>query len=217
MKLLKKELKLATSPLSWFFVLFGLMALIPGYPILLGAFFTCLGIFQSIQETRDSNDILYSALLPIAKRDVVKAKYTAALLFELLSFTLSALCTALRLTMLRDAEVYVQNALMAANFRYLAFDLLIFALFNAIFLRGFFRTAYRFGVPFICFGAAAFVVVGVAEALHHFPGLGWLNAWTGKDLLRQLPLLFLAVILFIGITYFSMKASQRSFEEIDLN
>ena len=41
--LLNKEIRLAASPLSWLFLVFGLMALIPGYPILVCAFFICFG------------------------------------------------------------------------------------------------------------------------------------------------------------------------------
>ena len=43
--LLSKEIKLAASPLAWLFISFSLMAFIPGYPILVAAFFICFGIF----------------------------------------------------------------------------------------------------------------------------------------------------------------------------
>ena len=70
-KLLRKEIQLAASPLSYFFIGFGLMAFVPGYPILVGSFFVCLGLFQSFQTAREANDLTYTALLPVAK-DVYK-------------------------------------------------------------------------------------------------------------------------------------------------
>ena len=73
--LLSKEIKLAASPLAWLFISFSLMAFIPGYPILVGAFFICFGIFQCFQSGRENNDILYTVLLPVSKTDAVKAKY----------------------------------------------------------------------------------------------------------------------------------------------
>ena len=66
-KLLIKEIRLAASPLSFLFLAFSVMALIPGYPILVGSFFVCFGIFHSFQATRETNDILYSVLLPLSK------------------------------------------------------------------------------------------------------------------------------------------------------
>ena len=49
--------------------------MIPGYPILCGAFFVCLGIFYTYQQARECDDITYTVLLPVRKRDVVTAKY----------------------------------------------------------------------------------------------------------------------------------------------
>ena len=72
--LLRKEMRLSASILSYLFLGFAFMTLLPGYPILCGVFFITLGIFQSFQNAREANDIVYSALLPIAKRDVVKGK-----------------------------------------------------------------------------------------------------------------------------------------------
>lgn len=72
--ILRKEMRLSASVLSYLFIVFGLMFLLPGYPILCGAFFVTLGIFQSFQAAREANDILFSVLLPVAKKDVVKGK-----------------------------------------------------------------------------------------------------------------------------------------------
>ena len=73
-KILLKEMKLSASILSYVFIVFGLMFLLPGYPVLCGAFFTTLGIYQSFQNMRETNDILFSALLPISKEDVVRGE-----------------------------------------------------------------------------------------------------------------------------------------------
>ena len=51
-KLLSKEIRLAASPLSWIFLVATLMMLLPGYPILMGAFFVCFGVFHSFQNAR---------------------------------------------------------------------------------------------------------------------------------------------------------------------
>ena len=216
MKLIYKELRLATSPLSWLFLLFSAMTLIPGYPIALGAFFVCLGLFQSVQLAREAGDILYSALLPIPKRDVVTAKYLVSCFFELIAFTVMAALTAVRLTALRGAPVYVQNALLPANLTFLALALLIFAMYNLVFLGGFFRTAYKFGKPFIFFIVVTMLLVGLGEALPHFPGLGFLGGTAHTDLLRQTPVLLVGAAVYIGGTLLSLRLSQRRFEKLDL-
>ena len=72
--LLRKEMRLTAHILSYVFIVFGLMALLPGYPILCGVFFITLGLFQSFQAAREANDIVYSALLPIAKKRCTQCK-----------------------------------------------------------------------------------------------------------------------------------------------
>lgn len=214
--LLIKELRLSTIPLTYIFLTFALMTFIPGYPILCGAFFFCLGLFQSYQSSREANDILYSVLLPVAKRDVVKAKYLAAAVLEMAMFVLCVVCTIIRMAFLSDAGVYEANALMAANLIYLAFILLIFAAFNFFFIGGFFKTAYGVGKPFIVFIVVNFVVIGIAEALHHLPGLGWTNVLGFSNTGGQLMILAAAVIIYVAATMMSCRISQSRFEQIDL-
>jgi len=214
--LLIKELRLSTIPLTYIFLTFALMTFIPGYPILCGAFFFCLGIFQSYQSSREANDILYSVLLPVSKRGVVKGKYLAAVVLQMVAFLLCAACTIVRMVLLSDAAVYKANALMAANLVYLAFILLIFAAFNFFFIGGFFKTAYGVGKPFIVFIVVNFVVIGIAEALHHLPGLGWTNALGFSNTGGQLMILAAAVIIYAAVTIISCQISQTRFEKIDL-
>lgn len=179
-KLLKKELRLTAAPITYFFLAFALMTLIPGYPILVGGFFITLGIFYTFQMARESNDILYTALLPCKKQDVVRAKYTFCVLIELLGWLL-----------------------------------ILFALFNSVFLGGFFRTAYGLGKPFILYSIAGFAVICLAEALHHFPGMAAMNSQT-EGFGMQLIVLAAGVLFFVGMTALSCRKAQKNFERIDL-
>ena len=192
------------------------MALIPRYPGLVGAFFICFGIFQSYQPARENNDILYSALLPVPKREVVTAKYLAALMFELLGLLLMALCVLLRLTALRAAPLYADSPLLPANFSYLGGALLVFTLFNTIFLGGFFKTAYKFGNPFVLFIILAFLLIMIIEILPHLPGLGFLAAAEGAGLRTQIWVFAACALIFAAGTALSLHLAQRRFEEIDL-
>ena len=214
--LIYKEFKLAMPLLTILFLAFSVMTFLPGYPILCGAFFVCFGIFQSYQIKREDNDILYSVLLPVRKTDVVKAKYVTAVVLQLMAFVLCTVFTAIRMILLSDAKVYTTNVLMAANPVFLAFVLLIFTAFNVVFLGGFFKTAYKYGKPFVTFIIVNFVIIGIAEALHHFPGLGWLNAMDFSYAGRHAVILVGAAIVYVVVTVASCKASQKRFEKIDL-
>lgn len=214
--ILRKEAKLSASPLAYLFTLFGLMFFLPGYPILCGAFFTTLGVFQSFQYAREANDIVFSALLPIRKRDVVKGKYLFVCFIECCSLLLMLLSCLVRMTALADALPYRTNALMNANFFALGGALLLFGLFNAIFLGGFFKTGYKLGKPFVVYIIVGFLVITVLEALHHIPGLEALNAFGFAHFGLQLALLLAGLLVFGLLTLLSYRRACRNFERIDL-
>lgn len=214
--LLYKEFRLATPLLTFLFLGFTMMTFIPGYPILCGTFFICLGMFQGYQYCRESGDIVYSVLLPGRKTDVVKAKYIAAAALQIIAFGLCAVFTLVRMIFMSDAPVYVTNVMMAANPVYLGFVLVIFALFNCVFIGGFFRTAYNLGRPFVTFILVCFGVIIVAEALHYLPGLGWLNMPGFESLVPQLIIMIAGAVFYTVVTLISCRNSQRRFEKIDM-
>ena len=83
-KLLKKEFALFTHPTSWMFLAFGAMMLIPGYPMYVPLFWTTLGLFYACLSARENNDLYYTLLLPVRKRDAVRARGLYFALMELL-------------------------------------------------------------------------------------------------------------------------------------
>ena len=214
--LLYKEMKLATPLLTFLFLGFSLMTFIPGYPILCGAFFMSLGLFQGYLYSREADDIMYSVLLPVKKTDVVKAKYAAAIVLQVIAFVMCAVFTLVRMAFMSDAPVYVSNVMMAANPVFLGFLLVIFAVFNWIFIGGFFKTAYKMAKPFVTFVVVCFLIIAVAESLHHFPGLGWLNALDFRSVGPQLLVLAAGVVVYVAVTLISCRNSQRRFEIIDM-
>ncbi|MBQ3338265.1 MAG: ABC-2 transporter permease, partial [Atopobiaceae bacterium] len=208
--LLVKEMRLSASVLSYIFIVFGVMFLIPGYPILCGAFFSCLGIFQSFQNAREANDLVFSALLPVSKQDVVKGKLLFSCVIELCTLALMAIVMIVRMTVLADAPVYRSNALMNANPFALGVAFLLFGLFNLIFIAGFFKTSYKFAKPFVTYIVVTFLVIGIAEALHHIPGLEALNAFGLTHLPLQLGLLAAGGVCYLALTGLALKSAAAS-------
>ncbi len=215
-KMLNKELRLAASPLSWIFLVASLMTLLPGYPILVGAFFICFGVFHSFQNAREANDILYTVLLPVRKKDFVGAKFAFTCMIQMIGFALCAALTAVRMTVLSRALPYVNNAMMNATPAYLAFVLLIFTAFNVLFLGGFFRTAYKIGIPFLYFGICVFLLIAVGEVLHHIPGLQFLNTPSGERLGVQFGMLAASAVIYAAGTALACRRAKQRFENIDI-
>lgn len=214
--LLRKEMRLTSLVLTYLFIAFAFMTLIPGYPILCGVFFMTLGIFQSFQSAREANDIVFSALLPVPKTDVVKGKFIFTLFIELCGLAIMTILVLVRMTVWSNATVYTNNKLMNANFVFLAFAFFLFGLFNMIFLGGFFKTAYKLGKYFVIHIVVTFFVISIAEALHFIPGLEAVNAFGFDSIGLQATALVVGALLFVGLTLISYKKSCKNFEKIDL-
>ena len=213
-KLLIKEARLAASPLSFVFVAGAFITLIPqGYPLLVGSFFVTLGIFYSFINWREMNDIIYSLLLPVRKKDVVKAKFLFVSLLETAAFILQAAVTLVRMAFLSEASA--GNPLMNANGLFLAFSLIVFAAYNLVFVGGFFKTSYKAGVPFIIYSVVCFLIIGVGEALHYFPGLEMLNTATFEGSGVGFIALAAAAAVFVGVTVLACKKAEKRFENTD--
>ncbi len=214
--ILIKEMKLSASIISYIFILFGLMFFLPGYPVLCSAFFSGLGLFKSFEYAREANDTVFSVLLPIAKKDVVKGRYAFVCMIEACTLVLMAAVVIIRMTVLADNAIYRGNALMNANLFALGGACVLFGLFNWIFVGGFFRTAYKTGKPFIIYIIIAFICIAIFEALHHIPGLERLNAFGTDDIGLQILLLLAGIAIYVLMTLGSCRRACEDFERIDL-
>ena len=84
--LLYKEFKLAMHPICYIFIaLFPLMILIPSYPTAVGFIYvlSCYPIlFLGANKGQQSNDLLFSTLLPVRKKDIVFARIITVLFMQ---------------------------------------------------------------------------------------------------------------------------------------
>ena len=84
--LLYKEFRLAMHPICYLFVcMFPLMILIPSYPLGIGFIYilACYPIlFLGANKGQQSNDLLYSVLLPVRKKDIVLARIITVILMQ---------------------------------------------------------------------------------------------------------------------------------------
>ncbi len=214
-KLFYKEMKLSANPLTYWFIAFSAMTMIPRYPILVGSFFICLGIFHTYQQIREYDDVTYTVMLPVKKRDIVTAKYLFVLFIELTAFILCTLLTIIRMKILGTAVPYATNQLMNANMAYLGYTMIVFAVFNSIFLAGFFKTTYKIGKPFFIFCVVSFIIIIMGEILHHIPDLESLNNPSNLSM-PQIVIFAIGVVVFMLCTWLSYQKAVKDFEGIDL-
>ena len=221
--LLYKEFKLAMHPMCYIFIaVFPLMILIPSYPVAIGFIYvlSCYPVlFLGANKGQQSNDLLYSALLPIRKRDIVKARiFTVAIM----QFTFIAIMSALvplaiylrDMIALKSGEPVVDVGLGPRSFvLLLAIAIVGFSIADLIF----FAKYYKNGKSIV--GSTLLTILGFLTYLGIFTiGMPFIP---GLEFTNQLPLWvqFICLAVALGI-YAAMhvvvyKVSAKELEQVD--
>ncbi|KRL12392.1 ABC-2 transporter permease [Schleiferilactobacillus perolens] len=208
---LRKEYLLAAHPTTWFFIWLGALVLVPAYPYSVVFFFAMLAPSLDLVYAKQTNDILYTALLPAGKAGVVRGKVLYTFTFQTAMLLLT-----IPWALLRTLYIQTNHAGINANMTYFGLGLLALAVFDYLFLTGFFKTGTKIGWPYFWGTLAALILLGVMETLPHLPGLSWVNSVQPAALLHQLPFLVVGLIAFIISFFWTLRISIRNFKRVDL-
>lgn len=214
MMLLKKEWKLVMMPVPLLFLLLSALVLVPNYPYYVTFFYTTLGIFLMMQSARENRDLYYMALLPVTKREMVRARFLLVLSVEALQVLV---CVPFML--LRASYGSVKNAVgIEANAAFLGLSLVLLGVFNRIFFPMHYKNAYDLGKPFVVASVVEFFYIVLAEVCDHvIPYMKTVcESYALRDQLRQWPVLLGGAAVFALLTMAAERSSVRRFEQVDL-
>ena len=157
--LIYKEFKLAMHPMCYLFiVLFPFMVLIPIYPLGISFIYilTCYPVlFLGANKGQQSNDLLYSTLLPVRKKDIVLARIITVIFMQVLINQSMADAAAAARAAGQMAEDPVNAGLTLNSFvLVLAFAVLGYALADLIF----FPIYYKHGKSIVM--STLFTIIG---------------------------------------------------------
>ena len=212
--LLYKEFRLVVSPLFFLTVLFGALLLIPQWPYFIAMLYLFFFVVPNVfTNAKAINDTGFTMMLPIRKRDVVKARFISVATLEL-----AQIVTAVPFAFLSMSFYPNGNMLIDANLAYLGCVFVMYGIFNAIFFPMFYKTAYKIGWPVafavtasVLFACAVEVLVAAVPAVNHA-----LDGTSGEALIRQLPVLGAGILLFALLTALAYRKSVTNFEKVDL-
>ena len=227
--LLYKEFKLAMHPICYLFVfLFPLMMLIPSFPMGIGFIYllSCYPIlFLGANKGQQSNDLLYSTLLPVRKKDIVLARIMTVVIMQLVYILI--MCALLPVAMV------IQNSMRETNPDYIttgfgvdafvsliAFGILGFAIADLIF----FPIYYKNGKSIVMstlLTILGFVLylgiftVGLPLASTKVEPLSWYNQIFADKLWVQFIVLAVAICLSVLAHFLVYKISSKRLENVD--
>ncbi len=161
--LVMKDVRLAVPPFFFLLpVLIGALMLIPGWIYFIVLLYFCwITIPNLFNQFKAQNDLVFTSVMPVAKRDVVKARVTVIVGLELLHIVFAAIFGSISLILYPDVTYYF----FPPNLGFWGLNLVMLAVFNLIFIPMFYKTAYKFGWALSAAVTAAMLFAGIAQWL----------------------------------------------------
>ncbi|MDO3409763.1 ABC-2 transporter permease [Saccharibacillus sp. CPCC 101409] len=214
--LVMKDLKLGISP--WFLALplfTGALMLIPGWVYFLVPMYFCfITVPNMFGGFKSQHDLLFSTMMPVTKKDIVKARFAVIVVLELLHLLIAMIFGAFTLRLYPNLT-YIFFA-PHPGFWGLCFVML--AIFNLILLPMYYKTAYKYGAATTVSSTAAILFalavqwagIRIAALNDIFYGPGTEN--TGL----QLSILLAGVLVFTAFTLIAYRVSARRFLKVEI-
>ena len=212
MTLLYKEMRLAAHPTSIVFAFLGCLVLVPSYPYSVVFMFGCLAPYITFLNARETNDVWYTAVLPITKRESVLGKCLLVVSFQLFQLLFS-----IPFAILRDAMNMANNPVgLDATIAWYGFGFFLYAVFDLLFLTAFYKSGYKAGKAFILAALPMVFLMVAIEAAAYIPALVWMDSRQPEHLMMQLPILLIGIVSYGALVPFAYRISARRFEKVDL-
>ncbi len=214
--LLFKEIKLAIHPTVYFFLLLAAMLLIPSYIYHVAFIYTLLGIFLIFLTGRENKDILATVTIPVRKRDVVKSRLWLIMLIQLTQIILSIPFAIIGIQI--NPLPLGNTAGIEANYALFGSILVMYSLFNILFVPTVYKDPNKLGIPFLISFTVAMLYGALFETLVQIvPAFKF--ALDNTDPAKapiQLAVLAFGIILYALTMWFVYNRSIKNFEKVDL-
>lgn len=213
-RLLKKEFLLSMHPITPLMLALSLMVLIPNYPYAVMFFYMTLAIFFTCMMGRENHDVVYTMTLPVAKKEIVKARICFVVILELLQMLLLVPFSLLR----QHLNAMGNEAGMDANIVLFAEGFLLFGIFNLMFFYSYYKNVDKVGISFVKATIVFFILVTIdAVGTHVIPFMrDYLDTPDPKYLEYKLVALGIGIVLYVVMTIGVCRISIKNFEQQDL-
>ena len=223
--LLYKEFKLSVHPLCYVFIgLSALFFLIPNYPLGVGSIYLLTiypFLFVGVNKGQQSNDLLYTCLLPIRKKDAVKARVITVIILQLayllsasVMFPVSYLFNYLiNLGIEEPSKVSSPGLGLNSFVLLLAFVVIGLGIADLIYFSIYYKNGKSIVkstlLTVICF---AIYITLFTVVLPLIPGLEILN---NLHIGIQFGCLFASLLISFGLHYLTYKVASKKLEKVD--
>ncbi|WP_152395887.1 ABC-2 transporter permease [Paenibacillus guangzhouensis] len=214
--LVMKDLKLGINP--WFlvfpFVINALM-LVPGWIYFIVPLYFCwITIPNMFGGFRTQNDLMFTTMMPVSKKDIVKARVTVIVIMELLYLVIAMIYGMITLRLYPHLTYYFY----APHMGFWGLCFVMIAIFNIVFISMYYKTAYKYGGATATSITAAMLFAGVAQWVGiQSPQVYDIFNGSGADsTVLQLSILIAGIVVFIAFTMIAYRIAVKRFLKVEI-
>lgn len=214
--LVMKDLKVGVHPAFLVMpLLTGALMLVPGWIyFIVPSYFFWITVPNMFGQFKAQNDLMFTSMMPVTKRDMVKARVAVLAGLEILHILIAMVFGWFTIRLYPDLEYFFFPPHM--GFWGLCFVML--AVFNLIFIPMYYKTAYKYGGATLASITAAMLFAGIAQwagigspLLHDvFYGDGVRNAGL------QASILIAGIALFVAFNFIAYRIAARRFLRVEI-
>lgn len=214
-RLFRKELKLNIYPALYLFLLLNIFLVVPSYPYTVVLVFSFIPIQIYMQSCLANNELGFTAMLPISRRDMVMSKHLAVYYLQILHLVVS-----IPFAFISACLVNVDGNIVGTNANSALYGIVMLALacMNLFMMSGFFRTGCKIGIPYVGGLVILGVVFLVCELLIAMvPALKSTLDSTDPNMIGyQMILLAIGLIVYVSSFFISIRLSEKNFEKVNI-
>lgn len=214
--LVMKDLKLGVNPVFFLLpFLMGALMLIPGWIYFIVLMYFCwITVPNMFAGFRTQHDLLFTTMMPVTKKDMVKARVAVIVILELLHILIAMIYGLITVHLYPHLTYYF----FAPHMGFWGLCFVMLAIYNVIFITMHYKTAYKYGQAVFVAVVAAMLFAGIAQWLgiqsafvsDIFNGAGVDNT------ALQLSILVAGIVIFIAFTVIACRIAIKRFLKVEI-
>lgn len=214
--LIKKDIKLGVHPLFLIMpFLTGVLMFIPGWIYFIVILYFCwITIPNMFNQLRSQNDLMFTSMMPVTKRDIVKARVFVIAGLETAHLVVALVFGMITLRLYPDLT-YI---FFPPNLGFFGLCFAMLAIFNLIFIPMYYKTAYKFGMALLASTVAATLFAGIAQWLGiQNSGINRIFYGTeASSAALQAYILIAGIVIFLALTAMACRIAIKRFLHVEI-
>ena len=214
--LINKELRLSVNPWLYIFLAMALLLFIPTWVFFIALAYLFLFFMALGQMDKANQDLTFAISLPIPKSSIVTARTITVVIIEAAELVLAGLVSVARYWLYPDGNLQAMG--MNTNLAFFGVMLMMYAVFNLVYLPGSYKRAYRMLWPLAGGSLIAVVIGGFLDYVlslqptlaRIFNDRGFGHPWA------QILLFAAGFVVYAGLTAVAWRKAVSNFAKVDL-